>query len=326
MKLDFTIRMDLLEDILVFAQSWQSAYLEEHFVRDTEPSSIGDIILISKRPLSNRERCIFFMTLSRLIDEYLIGDQYTEAWEDTAIRLGCPEDVRSVQRTCNMANRIERVGSQSTLFKMRAISHGHAARSAAHLIFAQVLSQHIGLLDCDRDSCRRRFIFGTKLRTRFHAGDCRRGQHSKLVKHRNRDLHIRNSYWIEIAIDTITANLESLKGDWRIATLTNWSKAEGRVESKDFKRRSRRQLSRVPRTRGCRLLRAFIDVASNENNLSLIEKLIERCWYDSADSKEYIKSRIEILSRLIRKAERIRTDPEGAMMDLATKAKGRPNS
>ncbi len=326
MKLDIEIRMDLLEDILVFTQSWQSAYLGEHFVRDAEPSSIGDLILISTRPLSNRERCILFGTLSRLIDEYLIADQSTEAWPDTAIRLGCAEDVQCVQGTLNIAKRFERVGSHSTLFKMRAISHGHAARSAAHLIFAQVLSQNIGLLDCDRDSCRRRFIFGTKRRTRFHAGDCGRRHHNKLVRRRNRDLHIRNSYWIEIAIDTITAHLESLKGDWRIATLTNWSKAEGRVESKDFKCRSRRQLSRVPRTRGCKLLRAFIDVASNETNLSLIEKLIERCWYDSAESKEYIKSRIEILSLLIKKVERIRTDPEGVMMDLSTKVKGRLNS
>ncbi len=299
------IKLSAIERILILTQSWQSFYLGGKFVRGIEPSGIADLIQISATPLSGRERSIYFSTLSRLIDEYLIAAQFREAWPVAATALGSFEDVLSVLATHFLKKRREWCESDGTRFELEATSRGNAARSAAHLTFLRVLSQNIGLLDCDLESCGCRFILGTKGRTRFCSGKCRRTHHHTLARVRKR--RFRNSRRIDIAIRVISEVMARRTWDWRIAVLTAWAEDEGRKVPINLKTNRRRRSNHVPRADGCRLLASYIDIASHEDDLILLQKLVGQCCDGS---------RIAMLSQLIRRAERIRTNPNEAMMDL----------
>lgn len=253
-------------------------------------------------PLSSFERNVFFESLSRLIDDFLIADQIVELWSGVAVALGCGEDVKVTQATFERAMRIEGAAADFTVFEVLDKKRSGAARSAAHLVFAEVLSRRLELLDCDYDRCGRRFILGK--RTRFHRGECGRLFHARLTKRRNKQQYAKNFHRIDAAIGAIVVWLLNKNGDWRVAVLIAWSEGEGRKDLRiRMKSDSPQRSSRVPKEIGCRFLRKLIDAALDEGNSVLTQEVIKECYGDSADDKEYFKIRLSMLFGLIREAE-----------------------
>lgn len=317
MKICLTLGTSDLERILALTQSWQTTYIGEEVTRELDPkklidpSTIGDLVLIftpGPSPLSGSERYIFFDTLSRLVDEYLIAGQHAEAWARVAAELGCINDVMDTRATSETAKRIEGVANEGTLFEVGDKRRHDAARTAARLVFLEVLYARLELLDCDYDRCGRRFIFGTRRRTRFHAGQCGSLFNARLTHRRDKTIDSQNFHRIDIAVGALTVWLLNGKGSWKLAVLIAWSVAEKRTDLRTrLKDYLSRRSNRVPREIGCRLLGKIIDAAVNESNRALTQALIEECGGDSADDVEYVKALLPILVGLVREAEAIQT-------------------
>ncbi len=140
MKIHIPSTLNALEEVVVQAQRWQSAYLCEDSSCDVRDANTEQFALVSSSPLSDAERDIYFSTLSRLIDEYLIAGQFKEVWAETAISLGCARDVRGVQATSQLAQRVGCVQSDGMVFQIKAGNRSTAARYAAQLTFFHILN------------------------------------------------------------------------------------------------------------------------------------------------------------------------------------------
>jgi len=305
-----------LERIIALAQSWQLTRLGGDFTKDItptnliDPSGINDLVIVSTSVpsrLSDREQTIFFGTLSRLIDEFLLGSQVAEAWRGTAKERDRFKDVRDFEATCKTARQLEGAVAGDTLVEIDDKRRKSAARSAAHLVFSEVLNRPLELRDCENDRCQRRFIFRGRGK-RFHSARCGGLYNARLARRWDKLRHIHNFHRIGIAIGAVAAWMLNQKGSWKLAVLVAWSVAEGR---KDLRTRLTGYLSRrshrVPKEIGCRLLGKIIDAALNQSNRALTQALIEECGGGSADDMKYIKALLLSLFRLVLEVEAIQT-------------------